>query len=295
MYNLVDVFKKKFEEENPEKREKTTFWASECETPLFDIYHRWIGTETTNQSSLGGIMMMNTGKMLELSLVEMLKGWGIADKIDEQTRVEFDVEKYGIRVSGYVDAVLVNNNPLEIKTFYGDYQESDLKKGNARTSYLKQLAIYMFYLKSDKGSLLYINRGSGNMYQFDLIREDDTKFYLVNGTDEFGEILGKSLVFDLEDTFKRWSDLYHNHIVPRIEPKSEFRYKIPVKEIDWSKVSKVDISKARNNQKVIGDSWQVAYSAYKDLIIAREGSCLGYTDEELKFIKDITAGYSSKK
>ncbi len=295
MTNLIEVFKEDFlKTSDEEKREKKSFWASECETPLFDLYHKWIGTEPTNPLDLNGIMIMNTGKMLELSLVEILEKKGIAKIIDEQTRVEFELEEYGIKVSGYVDAILQNDIPLEIKTFYGDYQERDLQMGKARSSYMKQLAIYMYYLKASKGILLYINRGNGNMYQFDLLRQG-TKFRLVKKRDEYGRIIDAEDVFDLADTFKRWADLYKNHIVPKIEPKSEFRYKIPVNEIDWNTISKTDISKARNNQKVIGDSWQVAYSAYKDLIIEREGSTLGYSDEELAIIKEKTKGYTSKK
>lgn len=183
---------------------------------------------------------------------------------------------------------------LEIKSFYGDYQEKDLQMGKARPSYMKQLAIYMYYLKVYRGILLYINRGNGNMYQFDLIRQG-TKFKLITRKDENGNVIEAEDIFDLADTFQRWSDLYKNHIVPKIEPKSEFRYKIPVNEIDWTKVSKTDIAKARNNQKVIGDGWQVNYSAYKDLIIEKEGSTIGYSNEELAIIKEKTKGYTSKK
>lgn len=114
MTNLVEVFKQEFlKDEEIEKKEKKSFWASEAETPLFDLYHKWIGTEPTNLSDLNGIMIMNTGKLLELSLVEILEKKGLAVKLDQQTRVEFELEEYGIKVSGYVDAILLGEEIIE--------------------------------------------------------------------------------------------------------------------------------------------------------------------------------------
>ena len=74
----------------------------------------------------------------------------------------------------------------------------------------------------------------------------------------------------------------------------EYHYKTPVHEIDWHKVSKDKISKARNNQAVIGD-FQLLYSAYKDLWIEKQGATLGYTPDELAYIRDVTTGYTTWK
>ena len=172
---------------------------------------------------------------------------------------------------------------VEIKTFYGQYQAMELKAGKPRESYLKQLAIYMDFKEAKEGRLIYMDRGTGEMFEFVLLR-DGTVFKCMN------------VEFDIADTYKRWARLYKNNIVPKIEPKSEYRYKIPIEEIDWTSVSKSEISKARNNHKVIGDHpWAINYSPYKDLIIQREGTHAGYSEEELKLIKELTAGYTSKK
>lgn len=276
-----------------EKKAKDSFWATEAETPLLDLYHKWIGTPPTNPIDAEKLVMFNAAKMMELALVQSLEAMG-ALKQDKRTWLErlfgkeekqtyFRMERYGVTVSGYMDAVFCDGTPLEIKTFYGDYQARELKAGKPRSSYLKQLAIYMDALDQYKGKLIYMDRGTGEMYEFVLDRdkENPTKFKCLN------------VEFDLDDTYKKWSRLYRNNILKRIEPKPQIQYKIPVEQIDWSSVSKAQISKARNNRAVIGD-WQVKYSPYKERYLEIEKTIAGYTNEELEYIKEQTAGYSTK-
>jgi len=65
-------------------------------------------------------------------------------------------------------------------------------------------------------------------------------------------------------------------------------------EIDWKNTPKSQITKARNNYAVIGD-WQAKYSNFKDLLIKKEESSIGYNDEEIGEIKEMTKGYSTWK
>lgn len=267
--------------QDEERRAKTSFWATDCEKPVFDLYHKWIGTPETNPIEAEKLMMFNAAKMMEISLVETLEKMGEIVVPENEDQHYCRMEREGIEVSGKLDAMLKDGTPVEVKTFYGDYQARELKAGNPRSSYLKQLAVYMDYLNKDKGFLIYIDRGTGEMYQFVLERVEGLRFKCM------------SVEFDLTDTYRRWARLYKCNIVPKIEPKSEFKYKYDIETLDWSEVSKSDISKARNGHKVIGD-WEVSYSSYKNLIIEREGTCLGYTAQELERIKELTKGYSSK-
>lgn len=265
---------------NGSDHEKKSFWASDAEKPVFDLYHAWIGTPVTNPIEAEKLLMMKTGKADELTVVKMLKEMGeLKDIGEDQERIE--IKRYEIPITGYMDGVFKNGMPLEVKSFYGDYQTRELEKGKPKTSYLKQLAIYMDATDADKGKLLYRHRGTGQMFEFTLVRQHGLVFKCM------------TIEFDLMDTYKRWARLYNNNIVPRIEPKSEYRYKIPIDEINWKKLSKSDITKARNNRKVIGDHpYWIQYSSYKDLILEREGVKLGYSDEELAKIKELTKGYS---
>lgn len=274
MSSLIQATTKVLEER--EQKEKTTLWASESETMSFEIFHRWMGTPPTNPIKADKQVLMNAGKMLEESLVSKWKQAGIAqDHEEEQVRIEMTRE--GVPISGYVDALHMDGYPVEVKSFYGYYQKKDLQNGNARLSYLKQLCIYMDALGVDKGKLFYMERGDGTMFEFDVQKYNHRKYACGH------------IEIDLQEVYERWAKLYNNYILKEIEPPIPYRYKIPPSQIDWSQVSKTDIKKARSNQKVIGDHpWMIQYSAYKDLILERQGVTAGYTDDELDQIRRYT-------
>ena len=274
MHNLISVTTRILEEREP--HEKNTFWASESETMLFEIYHRWMGTEPTNPITGDKMVLMNAGKMMEESLVEKWTKAGVVQGKEDQLRIE--MTRFGVPISGYIDAVHVDGYPIEVKTFYGYWQQKELDAGKARESYLKQLAIYMDALDQDQGKLFYMERGNGAMYEFTLTRTGDNQFTCGN------------IGFNSNDTYKRWADLYTAHILPKVEPEPDFLYKLPANKIDWSQVSKTDVKKARANNKVIGEHpWAIQYSGYKDLILQRQGVEPGYTLEELLEIKKYSA------
>jgi hypothetical protein len=126
-----------------------------------------------------------------------------------------------------------------------------------------------------------MHRGTGEMYEFTLLRSG-TKFKCL------------AIEFDINDTYEKWARLYNNHILPKKEPQPDFVYKYDVKKIDWATMPKTKIYKARNNHAVIGD-WEVLYSPYKMLYVQAQKTALGYSDSEIETIKNLTAGYSSKK
>lgn len=266
------------------KHERKSFWCSDSEKMLFDIYQEWIGTPPTNPIEAEKLMMFTVGKKVELALVENLQEAGLAKKFENDDQLRVDMVRSEVPITGYIDCVLINGDPVEIKSFYGVAQFAEISKGNPKPSYLKQLAMYMDFLNKEKGKLVYVDRGTGQMFEFTLIREGQSKYKCMN------------VDFDLKELYDRWHEFYINNIKPSIEPKPDYRYKIPVEEIDWGKVSKTDISKARTGKKVIGDHpWAVQYSVYKDLIIEKEGCGLGYSDSEIAKIKELTKGYLKKE
>ena len=276
--NLINQTRKILEQERVRDKEKDSFWASESETMLFEIYHRWKGTKPSNPIKAEAQVLMNAGKMMEEALVEQWVAAGAVQKSEEQIHIRMD--RLGVPISGYIDALHVDGYPIEVKTFYGYWQQKQLEQGKARESYLKQLAIYMDALDQDKGKLFYMERGNGKMFEFTLHRINEKQF------------LCGDIGFNLHDTYQRWQDLYTNHILPSQEPEPDYLYKIPPSQIDWSKASKADIKKARANQKVIGEhAWAINYSGYKDLILQRQGVEPGYTVEELIEIKKYSEAF----
>ena len=99
---------------------------------------------------------------------------------------------------------------------------------------------------------------------------------------------------NLEDVFKRWEKIYVENILADKEPEIEFQYKYDIDKINWAATSKSAIQKARANKAVIGD-WRVLYSDFKNMIVKKQNTCLGYTDQELEKIKKLTDGYTVKK
>ncbi len=274
-----------------ERKAKDSFWASESETSLFDLYHKWIGTPPTNPMDAEKLVVMNAGKMMELSLIENLQKMGLLQKFEDDKQMHFEIEREGVKVSGYADGIFNNGDVLEVKSFYGDYQLRELKAGKARLSYLKQLAIYLDAFNRTHGILLYIDRGTGEMFEFDLLRDSTDTLKFRSG----------AVQFDLSETYKRWADMYNGYVLPKIEPSANENglYKMPIDRIDWSKYSVSEIGLARNNKKVICEDrkngWKNLYSPYLDLILQRQGTQRGYTDSEIEQIKIATKGFSSKR
>lgn len=263
-----------------EQKKKESFWASDAEKSAFDIYHKFMGTPETNPPDGKTLWRFKCGELAEDGVVEALKKEDLIEHGgDEQLRVELQYQN--ITITGKVDIILKDGNLFEAKSFYGPYMESDFKKGIVKTNYLKQLATYLYALKKAVGYLFMVPMPMGEFYQFQLVQYAPGKFRC------------NDIEFDLIEEFDRWVKIYNENVLPKKEPVCEYRYKYPIEEIDWSKISKADITKARNGHKVIGD-WQVLYSPYKKLIIEREGTKEGYSAEEMALIKELTKGYSSK-
>lgn len=270
------------------EKKKTSFWASETESMAFDIYHKWIGTPATNPMEGETLMMLTMRKMSEEATVALLENAGVLLKrFTNDERVYFEWGPNKVPISGYPDAgVAIDGSEaiVEIKTYYGQHNHVEVTAGRVRLSYLRQLAIYMFHFKMQHGILLMINQGTGEMTEFDLYQQENPYHFICPDND---------IEFNLEDTFKRWEKIYVENILPRVEPPIEKIYKYDIYKLDWSKVSTSDISKARNGHKVLGD-WEVKYSDFKNLIVERQGTSLGYTNEEIDYIRKVTDGYSRR-
>ena len=100
-------------------------------------------------------------------------------------------------------------------------------------------------------------------------------------------------IFALDKELARWKKLYEENVITKIEPDIwEYKYKYPIEEIDWTKISANKISSARNNRAVVGD-YQITYSSWRDLWVKKQGEHLGYNAEELIKINEMTSGYTT--
>lgn len=264
-----------------EKRDMTCFHAADCEKNVFDLYHSLIGTPPTNPPDIFSLNRFLQGELAEHAQYLLLDEMGQV-KHGGEKQYEIDEVWNGIRIIGHPDFILKDDTIVEVKSWWGYYNEQELKAGRPKTNYLKQLAVYMFFLKVKEGALYMVPLEPSEKFQFPLTQ-------ISPGVFKCGDIQ-----FDITQEFFRWKRLWEKNVLPRIEPKSEYRYKTPLAEINWATVPKSTVTEVRMGRKVVGD-WQVAYSNYKDLIVKQEGTTLGYSLEELALINKLTAGYTSKK
>lgn len=271
-------------------KKKTTFWASESETMAFDIFHRFKSTESTNPISEEKLMMLQMRKLTEEAIINLLRKSGcLIEKFSNDERCFFEWGPHKVPISGYPDAGINFKKEdilIEVKTYYGNFQHSQIRNGNVKSSYLKQLAIYMYYFKIKRGILLMVNQGTGERFEYDLYQKGKNKHHFI--------CPDNAVEINLEKVFKRFEKIWTQNIKKDKEPAIEFTYKYDIEKINWEETSSSAISKARTNKAVIGD-WQIKYSDFKNLIVERQKTTLGYTDKEIARIKELTTGYSTKK
>ena len=278
-----------------EPHERKGFHASDAGKMAFDIYHDFMGTPETNPTEWFGTLKFGAGKGVELQMIKILKDSGIVAADFDQEKEETTVmERNGVKIRMKFDAIvsggedLVIGAPIECKSI-NNKNAFDIKKyaeGYPRDNYVSQLSIYMDCLNKDTGYLMVASIDGLNHFEFECKKVGEGKYQC-----------GQTQV-DINKEYERWAKIW-KCVQDKVEPDPfEFgRYKIPLAEIDWTKVSKTDISKARNGMKVIGDpeAWRVSYSPYKDLILKAQGiKEPGYTEQEIEQIKAATAGYSAK-
>lgn len=278
-----------------EQREKKAFYCSDYGKAEIDLYFAFAGETPTNPPIWSDTLKWAAGKGVEMAMLDILKDNGITAREyiqEEHGRVEMVRE--GVQINGYIDAMtngdlatnfdLEPDCPIEIKSI-NNKNTIDIAKyerGEPRENYVGQLACYMDFLGKDTGYLFVSSIDGLSTFIFECKRNGDVF------------TCGNTKV-DINKEYKRWSDLYTGYVQKNTIPPVTCRYKIPVEEIKWESVSKNDISKARNNNKVIGDpdSWQIQYSPWKNKILELQGVVPGYSEEELKRINELTKGYTT--
>lgn len=262
------------------------FHASDFGKPVLDIFYRITGVAKTNPPQWNDTLKWEAGKGVELGMLKLLKYNGIvAEDYDQNDQGAFSVVREGVTVNGHMDAISKQGYPIEIKSINNKNAIDIMNYENQtpKENYVGQLAVYMDILGVDTGYLFACTIDGLSTFWFECRRIGDRRYQC--GT----------VTVDLDKEYKKWSKLQKEYIDKNVEPSpNQYQYKRDIDKIDWAKVSKGDISKARNGHKVLGD-WQILYSPWKDLIIKRQGAELGYNAEEITKIKQLTEGYTTWK
>lgn len=279
-------------------KEKNNFYCSDYGKLGIDLYFAFKGEPKTNPPKWHDTLKWGAGKGVEMALLDILKSNGIvAEDYEQEKHGRVEMVREGVQINGYIDAMTTGDKvkefgleagcPIEIKSI-NNANKFDIAKyetENPRDNYVGQLASYMDFLGKDRGYLFVASIDGLHHFFFECRRVKDKIYKCGN------------VQVDMGQEYKRFADIYYNNIQKDIIPECPIRYKIPVKDIDWTKVSVSDIAKARKGQKVIGDkdSWVIAYSNWKDKIIEMQGVRAGYSEQEIDEILTATKGYTSKR
>ncbi|NHZ84604.1 MAG: hypothetical protein GWP19_01825 [Planctomycetia bacterium] len=268
-----------------EQREKRGFYPSDFGKMDVELFWGFTNEQKTNIASWNETLKWGAGKGVEMQMVQVLKDSGVVpqDYVQEE-HGRINQTMRGIPVRGYIDVKTIQGLPIEIKSINNKnvWDIRNYENGEPKDNYVGQLAIYMEALGVSKGYLFVATIDGLNYFLFECNKIGEGKYKC--GTIEV----------DVHAELDKWRNIFYNNFLKGIQPDvNQYLYKFPIDEIDWKSLSKDKITKARNNKAVIGD-WRVQYSDYKDKIIKLQGETLGYTDEELAKIKELTKGYSAK-
>lgn len=280
---MIDLTQLKFTQDNYEKK---NFSASDFGKSMIDLYFAFTKEPVTNPPEWYDTLKWGAGKGVEESMLDILKMNGIVKEDYDQKKDGRIEHKYkGIQINGYIDALSLNETPIEIKSI-NNKNQFDIGKyeaGNPRESYVGQLATYMEAKGKDRGILFVASVDGLSYFVFECFALGAGKYKCGN------------TVVDLYKEWDKWDFLkksLEENMTPVDEYLKENIYKYPVDKIDWTTISAGDISKARNGHKVLGD-WQVSWSPWKNRIIKLQGTVPGYSKEELACILEKTEGYTT--
>ena len=252
-------------------RVKRSFWASDCLKPSLDIYWKWMDFEETDPMMPNTMLSLQVRKMFEEKLVQNLAELGEIKPIEDGKQFRVEMEREYVPVTGYMDAVCTNGDPMEIKTHWLPHLDEQFDNGKPPSEhYCYQLAVYMDFLGKDHGILAQGNIVSGNVWFIDMYRIRDLVFEC-NG-----------FQFDLGAEYKRWRKIMEENIIPRKEPDLEDFYHPEVTNELLDKYTEDKIKAAIKGRRMLCDhTWRYQYSSYKQLVIKKESELKGISEGDL--------------
>lgn len=290
-FNLVDALNKHLTRDRFVKGHRSTnFYPTEASAEYRDLsqasertvivgkciraaFYRCSGmfedakVETTPRREI----IFSMGKLLEMGVVEYFKQMGLW--IDNNIKI-FDTDR---KISGEIDVFIRDPRTnsiigVEIKTYYGYSAEKQIEgnyhnKGAPKIEHVLQAALYLDHVQNSlklpvrQFKILYINRGTGHMSEFNLTLEvrEGQVYVAIND-----EIMGD---FPMASVYQRYS-LLAQYLASKEIPPPDYMLHYPPNLIEEKRM-KGDISdsayknyKRNPNKYPIGD-WQCGYCDFK--------------------------------
>lgn len=257
---------------------KEAIYASDWGKCGFDIYNSLINTPKSNHPRTESMLIMHCGKFIEEGFVTKMRASGEFMTIEQceaagmpvkGDQVRVDSTDWGFPLHGYVDAFDKDANPVEIKSFYGPFRAQELNANCPDPKYVMQLAVYMAHFRKNTGTLVHIDRGTGQYYIHEA-RWRPNKIVTCGNT-----------VVDMGKEAERLLNVW-NASVAMSGWEPDYYYKHPLTTDFLATCSERNIQKAIKGEKIMGGHpYAAQYSDYKDLWIAIEAKNRGCSVEEL--------------
>lgn len=285
-------------------RDRRAHYASSALSCRRDQYRSWMQEEPTNPTDFVGRMRMLVGNAVEAELIKSVFSdlhWYGIHLMGTQVQVGGTARKgLGSTFDGALDALVAEKQSdgsyrrfvVEIKTKSGYGADELMRVKQPSDEYAAQLGLYLRDLHSkgvtNEGCLFYVllsDNNFGKMLQFNAKYDEKSQRVVFSqwtcsdGTT--GEI---EFSLSLPEIDARWAELEVALKEQRI-PKPDYAYKYPLTEELLEKQSDSMLRRMLNGEKVLSD-WQALYSPYKDKNIREDGQVLGYTEDELKVIRE---------
>ncbi len=259
--------------------EKETFYASDYEKPAWELYHGFIGTPRERIRS-SSALRMELGNVFEDVIIDKLRNKGECITIERAGELGFVIKSNQIYarasyrdivISGRMDGMSKNLNPIECKSGFGYSSLLHLQKREPKDSYMFQLGFYQYYMvhilgmnSGRRGYLIFADRATGEIISF--TQEYDGNFGLKI---YYRNKLCKTL--DMKGEFDRWNSIYLDYVLVKKEPPFS-EYKPAITESFLVNFSDNKIKDAIKKDIILSKSYYPKYSSYRKLSLRKEAT-----------------------
>jgi len=295
-----------------ESHAKKTFWPTDCLKPACELYWKFTNKPETDQIQPEKLLMFKAASAYEHEIIRNLVAIGEAIDIEnaelvnkitdfglnviqrdgDVPQIRLEMEREFVQITGYLDGVTPEGNPIEVKSYYSSKVDSELAKGlPPAEQYLHQLAVQMDFLGTLKGILVSVNRSTGNIFFSELRREStdslvfmigeqttaaiETDEYEVSGSNDY--FVGQVTQFDLGLEYKRWRTLMEDNVLTLKEPPLDYEYRATITNRLLDNYPEEKVKKAIKGERILSDHrWQPQYSNYKTLWAETEAKQKGF-------------------
>lgn len=230
---------------------------------LLNEYLKWTGVTASNPSNGASLLKMELGNAAHKGLEKILQKSGM--EVMSEVAGKLQLKDLKSPISYRVDHLIEDENELAVLEVKSTMQQQMYSpwgiqaKGPWAThpDHLLQVICYLEMVPGVKlGKLLYIDRGSGGMLEYNVNRLPASGFYSVSNSDATNAVVIPEVTWP--GIIKRWKDL-ELAVASGKAPDPEYRAWIN------EKTGEV-MPKKTIKGKEFKTNWRVLYSGYKDYI-----------------------------